>query len=159
MPTTIPAVAPTNCVVWIHSTQIQNIVFLPHSYQCIQQTFGNVSRRVDMYYVDHSANFTLRTDGEYTLDFEVIEHRGIDGYNMFGHPTNSPRCYGYTSFSERTFESIAQITRLSDCMLVKTGKVNRQVSKKMPMPIEASIALNLPGTITLQPKSKLPLTT
>jgi hypothetical protein len=41
---------------------------------------------------------------------------------------------GYTSYTERCFESISQITRLADSMLTKMGAVNSQVTKKSPLP-------------------------
>jgi hypothetical protein len=135
LPSTIPAAAPTNCITWIHSSQIQNIVFLPHAHHCIQQTYGNLSGRVDLYHVNYYAMFNQAIDD--SVQFDEIDHRSIDGYNLFGYPTNSHRCYAYTSYSERIFESISQITRCSDALLVKTGAVNGQVSKKLPFPIES----------------------
>jgi hypothetical protein len=44
---------------------------------------------------------------------------------------------GYTSYTERCFESISQITRLADSMLTKMGAVNSQVTKKIPFPFES----------------------
>jgi hypothetical protein len=56
---------------------------------------------------------------------------------MFEHPSDRPRVNGYISYSERIFESVSQITRLSDSMLVKTGALKRQVTKKVAMPRES----------------------
>jgi hypothetical protein len=69
--------------------------------------------------------------------FSEEEHSGAEAYNMFEHPSNRPRVNGYISYSERIFESISQIARLSDSMLVKTGTINRQVTKKVAMPRES----------------------
>jgi hypothetical protein len=137
IPHTIPAAAPTNCVIWIHAAQIQGVVFLPHADHVINQTYGNLSGRADLYYVHYySASFGRRRNGEYEVYFTEEEHSGAKAYNMFKHPSNRPRVNGF-SYSECIFESISQIARLSDSMLVKTGTINRQVTKKVAMPRES----------------------
>jgi hypothetical protein len=131
VPDTIPTAAPTNCVVWIHSSQIGNIIFFPHSHDCAVQTYGNLSGRQDLYHVDHEIIVS-----ESSAEFRSLDFAGHDGYNMFGYPRRN-QMSGYNSFTERTFESLSQITRCADSMLTKMGSVNGQVTKKIPLPMES----------------------
>ena len=135
MPDTIPGAAPTNCIVWIHACQVHDPAFFPHAYDCINQTYGNLSGRDDMFHVDHCLFVSKSGDG-FALQFESIAHSGDDSYHIFGYPRPN-LITGYTSYTERIFESVCQITRLADTMLTKTGLINSQVTKKIPFPFEA----------------------
>ena len=53
MPDSIQGAAPTNCVVWIHASQVDSIAYFPHAKDCINQTYGNLSGRDEMFHVDH----------------------------------------------------------------------------------------------------------
>lgn len=141
-PHTITPAAPTNCVIWIHSSQILSLVFLPHVHHVINQKYGNLSGRADVHYVQYSLSFDDRPRrsqpaGYVEHHYSELELNGDDAYNMFEHPSNRPKVHGYISYSERVFESIAQVARLSDSMLVKTGSINRQVTKKIYLPRES----------------------
>jgi hypothetical protein len=103
----------------------------------VKQTYGNLSGRVDMYYIQHNVHFGKRRNGEYQHYFSELEHSGEEAYNMFDHPSNRPRVNGYISYSERIFHSVCQVARLSDSMLIKMGAVNQQVTKKMHFPRES----------------------
>jgi hypothetical protein len=133
MPDTIPGAAPTNCIAWIHACQVINAAFFPHAYDCINQTYGNLSGRDDMFHVDHCLFVSKSGDG-FALQFESIDHSGDDSYHIFGYP-HPNLITGYTSYTERIFESVCQITRLADSMLTKTGLINSQVTKKNTLSI------------------------
>jgi hypothetical protein len=126
---TILAAAPTNCVVWIHASLIDAIVYFPHTFDCVNQTYGNhLSGREQLFHVDHIL-IVVESGDEHTLNFERIEPSGDDSYHIFGYPRPN-LMVSYTSYTERCFESISQITRLADSMLTKMGAVNSQVTKK-----------------------------
>ena len=136
LPDTIPPASPSNCAIWIHSSQVDGLAFFPHTHHCVNQTQGNLSCRHDMYSVDHTVMVFSSTSGMYQCSFEALAHDGYDAYNMFGHH-NPHHITSYTSFTERVHESMCHLSRSSSLMLIKTGKVNQRVYHKQYFPWEA----------------------
>lgn len=116
LPDTIPAAAPTNCILWVHSSQVCGLAFFPHAYHCINQTDGNVSGRMELFHVDHSLSIHISPDSRFVCDFQRLTATGPDSYNMFGHPRHQ-NISSYISFSERMHESMCLLSRKIFCLV------------------------------------------
>jgi hypothetical protein len=88
-----------------------------------------------MFHVDHCLIVSKSGDG-FSLTFEPIDYSGDDSYHIFGYPRPN-LITGYTSYTERTFESICQIKKLADSMLTKTSLIETEITKKIPLSFEA----------------------
>jgi hypothetical protein len=77
LPDTILAAVPTNCVVWIHARLVDGIAYFPHTFDCVNQTYGNLSGREQLFHVDHKL-IVVKSGDERTLNFERIEPSGDD---------------------------------------------------------------------------------
>ena len=131
----ISLAAPSNCVVWVHSSQVGSIIYFPHTDDCSSQIFGNLSGRQDLYQVDHEIIITFARSRR-RVSFNQLDSTGDGSYNMFGYPRRNT-IRGYTSFTERMFEAISNVTKAADTMLTKMGSVNSQVTKKLSIPFES----------------------
>ena len=134
LPDTIPAAAPSNCVLWIHASQIVDLALFPHSIHCVNQIDGNLSGRHEVFHVDHYV--FLHDDNDDLNNITQFESVSPTEYNMFGHPYQH-HFTGYVSFTERIHESLCQLSKTSSAMLIKTGNINQRAHKKTHIPWES----------------------
>jgi hypothetical protein len=58
----------------------------------------------------------------FAFKFESVDHSCDDSHHIFGYP-HPNLITGYTSYTERTFESVCQITKVADSIITKTGLI------------------------------------
>ena len=63
-------VALTNCVVWCSPKQVSAIVLVPHVWQCVNQTYGQMCGRSHTYFIRYKLLF-----GDHHSQFDISEDR------------------------------------------------------------------------------------
>ena len=121
--------APTNCLIWVSIRQIQDIVFMPHVNQCIQQLFGPLCGRSKTFYVRHRVVFEAESN---TFQFVSLS---IEDYGAFRFTSTSSFPFPST-YTERMFETLQKVTTANAKLLMKCGELASSVHTSFPMSLE-----------------------
>jgi hypothetical protein len=118
--------APTNCLTWVLICQIQDIVFVPHVNQCIQQLFGPLCGSSKTFYISHRVVFEQESNNFQFVSLSNDEYAAF----RFTSTSSSPLPSTYT---ERTFETLKEVTTANAKLLVKCRKLASSVHILFPM--------------------------
>ena len=106
--------AESNLCIWITANEVEEVVFLLHEKDIVEQTFGNVSGRKNCFFVRLFAKFNERA----TAEFDYISQ---EKYETFGpHSQISGGCELYT---ERMFFALKAEIENSKTLLYRKGKM------------------------------------
>eukprot|EP00956_Cyclotella_meneghiniana_P009161 scaffold12557_cov75-Cyclotella_meneghiniana.AAC.5 len=134
LPDKLPPAEPSNCMMWIHASQILDLAFFPHSIHCVNQIDGNLSGRHKVFHVDH--HVFLHRDNDFLNNIIHFKPISPTAYGMFGH-LHQDHFPGYVSFTERIHESLCQLSKTSSAILNKAGNIHQRARKKTHIPWES----------------------
>eukprot|EP00571_Detonula_confervacea_P008438 CAMPEP_0172328240 /NCGR_PEP_ID=MMETSP1058-20130122/60247_1 /TAXON_ID=83371 /ORGANISM="Detonula confervacea, Strain CCMP 353" /LENGTH=454 /DNA_ID=CAMNT_0013045345 /DNA_START=1355 /DNA_END=2715 /DNA_ORIENTATION=- len=145
----LPEVAPTNCTLWISSTQVTDIVFFLHSQQCVEQAYGSVAGCTNTYFLWQEVVFVAGGD-----DLFVEEAIQGEKYNAFG------GIFETTIAIERYLFTIFHESVKSQRLLNKSGKMGGAASIKEAMSAESwrylvRVFSQLDENMTVKTRNKL----
>ena len=117
-------VAITNALVWCCASQIEDLVFFPHSEECKNHTFGPMNGRKNHYFVNVKA--VLEQDGSANF-----LHVDLDEYRQLGHTSTNP---GHaTTYTERITQCLYTIIKHSTKLINKERKLSSTTSTRFPL--------------------------
>ncbi len=122
----IEEAAPTNCVIWVSSCQISQIVYFIHRLDCENQIYGPVHHRTNTFLIRFVATFQPIGNNP-SFNIEEIPHCDFASF-----PTASTTGTPATC-TERQLEFLLAECQLSQDLLTKSGKLASSVSKTTPM--------------------------
>jgi len=117
--------APTNCIVWISSDQIENTIFFPHVDGCYHQIYGPLAGRVHTNFVRFYICLEHSTEND-SVQF-TFHPIGTQDYDAFGETTNTK--------TYRRMETLMHITRITQQLLIKNGRLGGTYGKQCFYPL------------------------
>ena len=130
----IEEAAPTNCIIWVSSCQISQIVYFIHRIDCENQVYGPVHHRTNTFLVRFVAIF--QPAGNHP-SFDVEELPPCD----FASFQTSSTIGTPATCTERQLEFLLSECQISQELLTKSGKLASSVSKTTTMSREKAVWL------------------
>ena len=109
-------VAHTNWFIWVEAWQVESLIAVFHTNDCMNQTFGPVSGQVHSFFT--CSNCMFSSDGE----LPQISYISSDVYEMFGPGTReiNPKVVSET---DREVENKFALHKMATKLTVKSGKI------------------------------------
>eukprot|EP00956_Cyclotella_meneghiniana_P010818 scaffold15122_cov41-Cyclotella_meneghiniana.AAC.2 len=132
IPANVVRAAPTNLLIWVHSYQVDHLVFFPHCEEVTNQTFGDISGRRHYYSIDHRAH-VVSTNGTFQVTFFDLPSQE---YNIFGFTPSPSPFDDPCTVCERIIEAQYQCGKELSSMVINNSTIQSTKHKRFPLSSE-----------------------